>query len=53
MALTNQRFSQSEMIINFTIENDPDRFVAITHWLMATLDVNDRQPTEGKTNAIV
>src|SRR5271165_5102308 len=50
MPLTLQKCAQFLVVIDFSVENNLDAFVLVRDGLMTTLQVDDREPPETKTN---
>jgi len=38
------------MVIDFSIENDPEIFVLVRKWLMTCLNVDNAEPTHSESN---
>jgi hypothetical protein len=46
--------SQNEMVVNLSVENDPDGLIFIAHWISTLCgEVNDREPPVRKPNTVV
>jgi hypothetical protein len=46
-----QACAQLQVIINRAVEDDVDRFVFVTNWLVAAGQVNDAEPPNRQTNS--
>src|SRR5262245_34057385 len=53
MAALDERFTQFGKIVDFTIEDNPDRSVLVANRLMAARHINDRKPPHTKSDIVL